>query len=125
MKNGITADFLKRYLIAKDQFWWNASLSPWVLNLIHEWAPVAEDPLTHVKLEPYKVSYWRDRVMGLCEYEITHTNFGMGYQELMNLDVPTFEEIEERVHKLAEERTKNMKELSETPQSNLLKDTKR
>ena len=120
MKNGITQDFLKRYLINKDQFWWDAKLSPWIINLMHEWAQTVEDPVSHEKIIPYKVNYWRDRVLNLCDYEITHTNFGLSYLDLMKLDPATFEEIEERVHDLAEQRSKNMKEISDQPKTNLL-----
>lgn len=86
------------------------------------------NPLTGRKEEPYKVSEWRDRVLDLCEYDFTHTFFGLGYNDLMRLDTAEFEEIEERVHKMAKRQSESMgkiKDGTNKDQSNLLKDVKR
>lgn len=127
--SGTTRDFLKRYLISRDQFWWkkmSEGASPWQINLVHDWTQIMEDPVLHQKVEPYKVSYWRDRVLDLCEYEITHQCFGMGFKDLMELDPATFEDIEERVHAIAQRKNEDMKQLEgKTSENNLLKEPRR
>lgn len=50
--------------------------------------------------------------MDLCEYEWTHSHFGLGFRDLMKLDMATFEEIESRVHKLAKEQADSMSKLN-------------
>lgn len=102
------------------------------MNLTHPPYPPQVDPVTGRKVEIYKVSEWRDRVLDLCEFEITHQYFGLSYTDLMNLDTAEFEDIEDRVHKIAEQKTQNMNkmkaEMSGKPMpssTNLLKDLHR
>lgn len=119
-------DLLIRFCNCQDTFWFKDLASPWKLHLVHPWAKKVEveDPVTHkiTLADPYLPSEWRERVLNLCEYEFTHQNFGMGYKELMALDVATFEDIEDRVHAMAERRSQEMQKLSKagsaTPQGN-------
>ena len=53
---------------------------------MHPPHPVQVDPITGKAAETYKVSEWRDRVLDLCEFEMTHQFFGLSYTDLMNLD---------------------------------------
>lgn len=93
-------DICIRELISRDQFWWKTINSPWKLNVMHDWAPQIEDEELGRKVDPYKVSHWRDRALTLCEYEQTHKFFGLSFVDLMHLDPATFEEIEARVVKM-------------------------
>ncbi len=115
MHNGITRDFLKRYLIVRDYFWWEANrkLSAWGVNFIHDSVSSVKDPISGEMFTPPKPSYWRDRVLDLCEYEITHQNFGLGFNDLMHLDPATFEDIEERVHQIAARTNENLQQMTE------------
>ena len=104
-------------------FWWKKASSPWALNIEHERTRTHRDPRTGRMYTDYQVDDLRQRALNLCEYEITHTNFGMSFTDLMHLDLATFEEIEDRVHKLAEETAKSMKKMSDAAngaKSNLL-----
>ena len=99
---------------------------------MHPPYPPQGDPVTGRKVEIYKVSEWRDRVLDLCEFEITHQYFGLSYTDLMNLDTAEFEDIEDRVHKIAEQKTQNMNKMkaemsgrSMPSSTNLLKDLHR
>ena len=97
-------------------FWFKDLSTPWKLHQVHTWAPKVEveDPVTHkiVLDDPILPNDWRERVLNLCEYEFTHQNFGLGYKDLMAMDVATFEEIEDRVHAMASRRADEMKKLS-------------
>jgi len=97
-------------------FWFKEMSSPWKLHQMHPWAPKVEveDPVTHkiVLDDPILPNDWRERVLNLCEYEFTHQNFGLGFKDLMAMDVATFEEIEDRVHAMASKRAEEMKKLS-------------
>lgn len=99
---------------------------------MHPPYPPQIDPNTGRAAEIYKVSEWRDRVLNLCEFEITHQYFGLSYTDLMNLDTAEFEDIEDRVLKLAEQKTQSMNKLKsdmsgkQMPSStNILKDLHR
>lgn len=88
---GVMRDFTFRVLHSKHELWWPDDHSQYKLNLWHEQAP-----------EGYtKATCFLDRAMDLCEYEMTHANFGLGLKELLELDLTTFEEIEHRVHEQA------------------------
>lgn len=50
--------------------------------------------------------------MNLCEYEFTHQNFGLGFKDLMAMDVATFEEIEDRVYAMASKRSEDLNTLT-------------
>ena len=91
-------DFVLRSLVAKDQPWWNDDTSEWKISVYHPWC----------KSDQYNPDYWQDRVLDLCTYDITQSNFGMSYLDLMELDIPTLEAIEERVHKIAERQREAM-----------------
>jgi len=109
-------------------FWWKKVSSPWGINIEHERTQRTRDPLTGKMYDAYQVDDLRQRALNLCEYEMTHANFGMGFNDLMHLDLATFEEIEDRVHKLAEDAAKSMKKMSEAAngaKSNLLSATKK
>lgn len=119
-----------RYLICRDQFWWKNSESPWKINLEHPWVKPVYDPVTGAQCNPYNVSEWRDRVLDLCEYEITHQFFGLGYNELMRLDTAEFEDIEKRVHRMAKKQSEHLDKFrtgtsNKQDQTNLLKDFKK
>lgn len=88
---GFMKDFVRRALVAQDQPWWNKHSSPWKITDYHAWC----DP------DDYSPDYWQDRVLDLCTYDIVQTNFGLSFLDLMELDVPTFEAIEKRVHEIA------------------------
>ena len=103
-------------------------MSPWAINIEHPWVQTSRDPRTGKELTPYKVDDLRERAMNLCEYEITHANFGLSFLDLMHLDLATFEEIEERVHEIAREQQKSMEKLSgasKEAKSNLLVSNKK
>lgn len=107
-KNGVNRDVLIRYSISRDEFWWKNASSPWKMNIEHDRVQETIDPVTRAKLIPYKVSDLRDRALDLCGYEITHTNFGLSFSDLMKLDLATFEEVEDRVHEMAQQQSKSM-----------------
>lgn len=98
-------DYVRAVLIAKDQFWWNKNDSPWRISAYHKWTPPPEKP---DEGDHYQPDYWMKRVMDLCTFEIVRNNFGLNFNDLMHLDVSTFEEIEEQVHKMAEEQRQAM-----------------
>lgn len=94
VQGGVLKDMLVRLFICNDMFWWTKDGSPWRLNEVHPWTP----------LEPEQVSPMpRERALNLCEYKMTNEFFGLGFKDLMDLTVADFEEIEERVLKMAEE----------------------
>lgn len=119
-----------RYLICRDQFWWKNSESPWKINLEHPWVKPVYDTVTGAQCNPYNVSEWRDRVLNLCEYEVTHQFFGLGYNELMRLDTAEFEDIEKRVYRMAKKQSEHLDKFrtgtsNKQDQINLLKDFKK
>lgn len=85
-------DFVLKSLVAQDQPWWPKNSSDWKITADHPWCDA----------DAYNPDYWQDRVLSLCSYDITQSNFGLSYLDLMDLDIPTFEAIEESVHKIAE-----------------------
>lgn len=91
VEGGFMKDFVRRALIAQDQPWWRKHSSEWKITDFHLW----QDP------EDYSPDYWQERVLDLCTYDILQTNFGLSFLDLMSLDIPTFEAIEEKVHELA------------------------
>lgn len=125
--NGVARDYVLRYFIDNDQFWFNDKNleHPFKLNRMHPWAKPVIDPATGKNIE-YQVNDWRDRVMNLCEYKFTHECFGLGYNDLMHLDPATFEEIEERVYNLVKEQTESVNKSFEhqmgKPGGNFLKE---
>lgn len=68
-----------------------------------------------VLVDPIDYNYWRKRVLRLCKYEITHQNFGLGYNDLMKMDPATFEEIEKVIYETIEETNKQYKNLQLNP----------
>ena len=98
-------------------FWFKDLASPWKLHQTHPWAEKVEveDPETHklVLEDPVLPNELRTRVLNLCEYEFTHQNFGLGFKDLMAMDLATFEEIEDRVHAMAARRADEMRKLSD------------
>ena len=104
VEDGFLRDYLMRVQFAKDIGWWDKSNSPWRLTECHE----------NWEATDYNPDFWRDRVTRLCAFDITMSNFGLSYNDLMQLDVPTFEYIEKKVHELAKARNdalpKDMKE---------------
>ena len=98
VEGGFMKDFVRKVLIAKDQWWWNKMQSPWKITAWHQSEPPPEPGM----LENYSPDYWQKRVLDLCTFDIVRNNFGLNYLDLMQLDVPTFETIEERVHKIAD-----------------------
>lgn len=90
---GFMKDFVRKILIAKDEKWFSKNHDEWKVTAYHSWAPP----------NSYLPSYWEDRAMALCVYDITNNNFGMSFLDLMDLDVATFEKIEDRVHKIVEQ----------------------
>lgn len=85
-------DFVYKSLVAQDQPWWTKTTSDWKITADHPWCSKDE----------YNPDFWQDRVLHLCSYDITQSHFGMSFLDLMDLDVPTFEAIEEYVHKIAD-----------------------
>ena len=51
----------------------------------------------------------------VSKYEITHQNFGLGYNDLMKMDPATFEEIEKVIYETIEETNKQYKNLQLNP----------
>lgn len=86
-KSGFAKDAMRRALIASTEPWWQDVNSEWGVTIQH---PIAPDKM----LSP---DFWQQRAMDLCTYEFTRSHFGLGYLDLMELDVSTFEEIEKRV----------------------------
>lgn len=84
---------------------------------MHEWSEKVRDSSGNL-VEPDDYNYWRNRVMNLCSYEMTHQNFGLGYNDLMKLDVATFEEIEEAIQEHAKRTKANLDALSKHTNSN-------
>lgn len=88
---GVMRDFTFRVLHCKHELWWPEDHSQYKLNLWHEQAPEGYTKSTH----------FLDRALDLCEYEMTHANFGLGLKDLLELDLTTFTEVERRVHDYA------------------------
>jgi hypothetical protein len=114
---GMIREFLIRTAICADQFWYPGTSSRWKLHLMHEWSEKVRDSSGNL-VEPDDYNYWRNRVMNLCSYEMTHQNFGLGYNDLMKLDVATFEEIEEAIQEHAKRTKANLDALSKHTNSN-------
>lgn len=113
MKDGRTKDFLKRYLICRDYFWWQKEGSPFRLNEVHPWVEKMRDPFTGEMVEPIGVNFWRDQVLELCSYEITHQCFGLSYNDLMNCDTVEFAAIKDKVMEIAKQKTEMTQKIDE------------
>ncbi len=98
---GVIRDFVFRVLHEQHSIWWTEDVSPYKVNLWH--SPVPEGFTSP--------NMFLERVMNLCEYEMTHANYGLGFKELMELDFTTFTEIETRVHELARMQADKMKNI--------------
>lgn len=98
VKGGVMKDFVLRVLISQDEDWWKDTKGEWKITAEHPRCPDGS----------YTPNYWEERVLHLLAFDITHSNFGLGFLDLMELDVSTFESIEEKVHKMAEAQTKAM-----------------
>ena len=98
IKGGLCRNFARRALIAQDDPFWGQSNSPWKVVLEHPLHPA----------ESSGPDYWLDRVLDLCESEITHQYFGLTFNDLMQMDPATFTKIEKRVHDLARRQSERM-----------------
>lgn len=100
---GVIRDFVFRVLHLQHSIWWKDDVSPFKVNLWHP--PVPEgfaEPTTYI-----------ERALNLCEYEMTHANYGLGFKDLMELDLTTFTEIETRVHEIAKVQAEKMKKATD------------
>ena len=95
---GLLRNYTRRALIAQDDPFWNESHSAWKITIEHPLYP-------HDSITP---DYWIDKVLDLCEIEVTHSNFGLGFNDLMSMDPSTFLKIENRVHELTRKQTANL-----------------
>lgn len=98
VRGGLLRNYTRRALIAQDEPFWNESHSAWKITLEHPLCPA--DSVTP--------DYWIDKVLDLCELELTHTNFGLTFNDLMNMDPATFLKIEKRIHDLSQKQTANL-----------------
>lgn len=78
----------RRSLFAQREPWWNTTTTPWKIFVEHPYTMGDE----------IKPDYWMDRVLDLCESELTHQYFGLTFEQLMSMDPATFEKIEKRIH---------------------------
>lgn len=99
LQGGFFKDFVRRVLIATDEPWWQKNTSEWKISIVHPWCPE----------NSYTPDYWEERVLDLCSYDLTRSNFGLGFNDLMDMDVATFEKIEKRVHEMAERQQATLK----------------
>ena len=98
VKGGLLRNFVRRSLIAQDDPFWQESHSQWKITIEHPLCP--KDSVTP--------DYWIDKVLDLCELEVTHTNFGLTFNDLMSMDPATFLKVEKRVHDLTYKHTANL-----------------
>ena len=110
VENGVLRDFNIKLAMAKDQHWFDKTTGPWRFHLMHPWYRMIKDE-TGGLIPPIDYNFWRNRVRRLCAYEITHQNFGLGYNDLMKLDPATFEEIEQAVSDNVKETNKQYQKL--------------
>ena len=98
IKGGLYRNFVRRALIAQDDPFWNQSSSAWKITLEHPLHPS----------DSSGPDYWLNRVLDLCENELTHQYFGLTFKDLMQMDVSTFTKIEKRVSDLAKRQSERM-----------------
>lgn len=107
VSNGLLKDLVLRTAFAKDQLWWDKVTSEFKVTeryskfqtYDHNGETVEVDNLTALPL---------DRALDLCGFDVTHNNLGLSLLDLMSLDVDTFNQVEDWVHKFAEEQRKRM-----------------
>ena len=99
---GVIRDFVFRVLSKQHSIWWQGDMSPYKVNLWHSPVPEGYN----------KPTAYMDRALDLCEYEMTHDNYGLTFKDLMELDLTTFEEIEQRVHEQAKARQGKIEQLT-------------
>lgn len=90
VSNGLLKNFFRRSFIAQDDPWWSESNSEWKLTIEHSFAP-------NGTIGP---DFWLDEVLDLCEHEVLHQYFGLGFSDLMHMDPATFDKIRTRVYDL-------------------------
>ena len=89
-----------RALIASTEPWWTqVANNEWGLTIKHPTRP-------EETIEP---NFWQLRVLRLCTYDITMNNFGLSYNDLMNLDVETFNIIQEKIEQMDKEQKAALK----------------
>lgn len=98
---GVVRDFVFRVLYLQHELWWQEDPSPYKTNLYH-------DPTPEGYLAP---TTYMERAIELCGYEITNRNYGLGFIDLMQLDLTTFEDIEKAVHEEAARQAKSLPKL--------------
>lgn len=98
VSNGVLRDFVRRVNIASDEHWWANEQSPWKVQVMHPWSSI----------KSFTPDYWLERALDLCEKDIVVSRFGLGLNDLMKLDVCTFEMIEDRVHKILQRHKDNL-----------------
>ena len=67
-----------------------------------------EDPYFLIRYRPEEnpVNQYHRRAASLCRYGIVMEYYGLSYKDLMELDFDTFENIENEVKQIAEDRAK-------------------
>lgn len=99
-KSGFVRGAMLRALIASTEPWWTqVANNEWGLTIKHPTRP-------EETIEP---NYWQLRVLRLCTYDITMNNFGLSYNDLMNLDVETFNIIQEKIEQMDKEQKAALK----------------
>lgn len=98
VKGGLLRNFARRSILASDEPWWTKERSPWKISIEHPYAPP----------DSILPNYWMDRVMDLCENELTNQYFGLTFKDLMKMDPSTFEYIEKRVYDFAKRQSDKM-----------------
>lgn len=98
MKGGLLKNFTRRAIIAADTEWWQTDHSDWKLSIEH---PLANP-------ESATPDFWLDRVLDLCENEITHEYFGLTFDSLIKMDPATFDKIERRIYDFAKRQSEKL-----------------
>ena len=98
ISNGVLRDFVRRVNIASDEHWWRDVNSPWKVQVMHSWS----------SFRTFTPDYWLERALDLCEKDIVVSRFGLGLNDLMKMDVCTFQMVEDRVHKILQRQKENL-----------------
>lgn len=96
---GILKEFTFRCMSSSASRWWRNQSSPFKMHLLHK------EESERTDLSP---NCWIDRAISLCSSDILHTFFGMSFQDLLNLEVDMFEQIERAVNDIAIRQSETM-----------------
>lgn len=107
VSNGVLKDLILRTAFAKDQLWWDKVNTEFKVTEKYYKFDTTDHNGDTVPIDNL-VALPIDRALDLCGFDVTHSNLGLSFLDLMKMDVDTFSKVEEWVHRYAEEQRKRM-----------------